>query len=304
MTLTELRYIVALAREQHFGRAAAECFVSQPTLSAGVKKLEKELGIELFERTRSAVRVSDMGERIIQQARKVLEEADAVKELAKEGKDQLSTPLRVGVIYTIGPYLFPHLVPKLAELAPGMPLYIEENFTAVLRRKLRQSELDAILIALPFTEPDVLTLPVYDEAFRVLMPGHHPWAERDAINKEELSRDEVLLLGEGHCFRDQILEACPVLSVNEGHDGSGVEATSLETIRHMVASGMGISILPESALGNNYYAPNVLTSKPFSTPRPERTVALAWRASFPRPKAIDVLAGALKQCTDIKRIKD
>ncbi|MET4692427.1 hydrogen peroxide-inducible genes activator [Endozoicomonas lisbonensis] len=304
MTLTELRYIVALAREQHFGRAAAECFVSQPTLSAGVKKLEKELGVELFERTRNAVRVSDMGQRIIQQARKVLEEADAVKELAKEGKDQLSTPLRVGAIYTIGPYLFPHLVPKLAELAPEMPLYIEENFTAVLRRKLRQGELDAIIIALPFTEPDVLTLPIYDEAFRVLMPGHHPWAERDAINKDELSRDEVLLLGEGHCFRDQILEACPLLGVHEGHDGSGVEATSLETIRHMVASGMGISILPESALGNNYYAPDVLTSKPFSAPGPERTVALAWRASFPRPKAIDVLAAALKQCTDINRIED
>ncbi|AMO54437.1 LysR family transcriptional regulator [Endozoicomonas montiporae] len=304
MTLTELRYIVALAREQHFGRAAAECFVSQPTLSAGVKKLEKELGIELFERTRNAVRVSDMGQRIIQQARKVLEEADAVKELAKEGKDQLSTPLRVGAIYTIGPYLFPHLVPKLAELASDMPLYIEENFTAVLRRKLRQGELDAIIIALPFTEPDVLTLPIYDEAFRILMPGHHPWAEREAINKDELSRDEVLLLGEGHCFRDQILEACPVLGVHDGDDGSGVEATSLETIRHMVASGMGISILPESALGNNYYAPDVLTSKPFSTPRPERTVALAWRASFPRPKAIDVLAAALKQCTDINRIED
>ena len=304
MTLTELRYIVALAREQHFGRAAAECFVSQPTLSAGVKKLEKELGVELFERTRNAVRVSDMGQRIIQQARKVLEEADAVKELAKEGKDQLSTPLRVGAIYTIGPYLFPHLIPRLAELAPEMPLYIEENFTAVLRRKLQQGELDAIIIALPFTEPDVLTLPIYDEAFRVLMPGHHPWAERDAINKDELSRDEVLLLGEGHCFRDQILEACPLLGVHEGHDGSGIEATSLETIRHMVASGMGISILPESALGNNYYAPNVLTSKPFSVPGPERTVALAWRASFPRPKAIDVLAAALKQCTDINRIED
>lgn len=304
MTLTELRYIVALAREQHFGRAAAECFVSQPTLSAGVKKLEKELGIELFERTRNAVRVSDMGQRIIQQARKVLEEAYAVKELAKEGKDQLSTPLRVGAIYTVGPYLFPHLVPKLVELAPEMPLYIEENFTAVLRRKLRQGELDAIIIALPFTEPDVLTLSIYEEAFRVLMPGHHPWAERDAINKNELSRDEVLLLGEGHCFRDQILEACPLLGVHEGHEGSGVEATSLETIRHMVASGMGISILPESALGNNYYAPNVLTSKPFSVPRPERTVALAWRASFPRPKAIDVLAAALKQCTDINRIED
>ena len=248
--------------------------------------------------TRNAVRVSDMGQQIIQQARKVLEESDKVTSMAKAGKDQLSTPLRVGAIYTIGPYLFPHLVPKLADQAADMPLYIEENFTAVLRRKLRQGELDAIIIALPFTEPDVLTLPIYDEDFRVLMPGQHPWAEREAIRKEELSRNEVLLLGEGHCFRDQILEACPMLSAanSGGDDGSGIEATSLETIRHMVASGMGVSILPESALGNNYYAPDVLTSKPFSDPKPQRTVALAWRASFPRPKAIDVLAAALKEC--------
>lgn len=299
MTLTELRYIVTLAQEQHFGRAAAKCFVSQPTLSVGVKKLEDELGVALFERSRSSVRVTPMGEQVISQAQKVLEEAAAVKQVAKAGRDQLSTPLRVGAIYTIGPYLFPHLVPQLAQAAPGMPLYIEENFTAVLRKKLRMGELDAIIIALPFTEPDVLTLPLYDEPFRVLLPGGHHWCQREEIDPAELVSEELLLLGEGHCFRDQVLEACPLLAQKDesGEETGGIEATSLETIRHMVASGMGISVLPQSALVDSHYAPDVLTSRPFRSPSPGRTVALAWRASFPRPKAIDALSAALRLCS-------
>ena len=299
MTLTELRYIVTLAQEQHFGRAAAKCFVSQPTLSVGVKKLEEELGVALFERTRNAVRVTQIGEVVVSQAQKVLEEASAVKQLAKSGQDQLSTPLRVGAIYTIGPYLFPHLVPQLANLAPSMPLYIEENFTAVLRKKLRMGELDAIIIALPFSEPDVLTKALYDEPFKVLLPSGHPWEEQKEIDMQDLSQEELLLLGEGHCFRDQILEACPMLAAKKeaGADGSGIEATSLETIRHMVASGMGISVLPQSALVDSHYAPNVLSTRPFKSPAPDRTVALAWRASFPRPKAVDVLAEVLRKCS-------
>ncbi|WP_257267242.1 hydrogen peroxide-inducible genes activator [Endozoicomonas sp. ONNA2] len=303
MTLTELRYIVTLAREQHFGKAASKCFVSQPTLSVGVKKLEDELGVALFERTRNAVHVTPMGELIVSQAQKVLEEASAIKQLAKSGQDQLSSPLRVGAIYTIGPYLFPHLIPQLAQSASNMPLYIEENFTAVLRRKLRLGELDAIIIALPFNEPDVLTRSLYDEPFRVLLPGGHPLESQSAIDPADLAKEELLLLGEGHCFRDQVLEACPMLASKKEaggdalHDGSGIEATSLETIRHMVASGMGISVLPQSAIVDHHYAPNILSSRPFCPPAPGRTVALAWRASFPRPKAIDVLSDALRQCS-------
>ncbi|MFK0570291.1 hydrogen peroxide-inducible genes activator [Endozoicomonas sp.] len=298
MTLTELRYIVTLAQEQHFGRAASKCFVSQPTLSVGVKKLEDELGVALFERTRNAVRITPMGELIIRQGQKVLEEAAAIKQLAKTGQDQLSTPLRIGAIYTIGPYLFPHLIPELSKVAPKMPLYIEENFTAVLRRKLRLGELDAIIIALPFNEPDVVTQSLYDEPFCVLLPGGHPWEKKAQINPADLAKEELLLLGEGHCFRDQILEACPVLArKKDAGDGSGIEATSLETIRHMVASGMGISVLPQSAVVDHHYAPNILSTRPFRSPSPGRTVALAWRASFPRPKAIDALSDALRQCS-------
>lgn len=298
MTLTELRYIVTLAQEHHFGRAAERCFVSQPTLSVAVKKLEEELGVALFERSKSTVQVTPLGEQIVEQAQRVLEQSSIIKELANAGKDQLSSPLRVGAIFTIGPYLFPHLVPELARTAPQMPLYIEEGFTASLRNKLRSGELDAIIVSLPFTEPDVVTKSLYEEEFEVLMPANHPWVAKESINKEDLLNERLLLLGEGHCFRDQILETCPAIShqLNSPSNTLTAEGGSLETIRHMVASGLGVTILPHSAIGTSHYEAGVLASRPFTPEAPSRTVAIAWRASFPRPKAIDALTKAITAC--------
>ncbi len=300
MTLTELRYIVTLAQEQHFGRAAERCHVSQPTLSVGVKKLEDELGVLIFERSKSAVRLTPVGEGIVTQAQKVLEQAQGIRELAQAGKNQLAAPLRVGAIYTVGPYIFPHLIPQLHRVAPDMPLYIEENFTHVLRDKLRTGELDAIIIALPFQEADVLTKALYDEPFYVLMPAEHPWTARQTVDAEMLNDKSLLLLGEGHCFRDQVLEACPTQGGRRGEEASKhttVESSSLETIRHMVASGLGISVLPLSAVDSHHYAPGVLEVRPLSPPVPYRTVAIAWRASFPRPKAIEILADSIRLCS-------
>lgn len=298
MTLTELRYIVTLAQEQHFGRAAERCHVSQPTLSVGVKKLEDELGVMIFERSKSAVRTTPVGEGIVAQAQKVLESAQGIRELAQVGKNQLAAPLRVGAIYTVGPYLFPHLIPQLHRVAPQMPLYIEENFTHVLRDKLRNGELDAIIIALPFQEADVLTKVLYDEPFTVLMPANHPWTAKASIDSALLNDKSLLLLGEGHCFRDQVLEACPTLGKGgEINKHTTVESSSLETIRHMVASGLGISVLPLSAVDSHHYAPGVIAVRPLTPPVPFRTVAIAWRASFPRPKAIDVLADSIRLCS-------
>ncbi|MFC3608277.1 hydrogen peroxide-inducible genes activator [Stutzerimonas tarimensis] len=297
MTLTELRYIVTLAQEQHFGRAAERCHVSQPTLSVGVKKLEDELGILIFERTKSAVRLTPVGEGIVTQAQKVLEQAQSIRELAQAGKNQLATPLKLGAIYTIGPYLFPHLIPQLHRVAPDMPLYIEENFTHVLRDKLRTGELDAIIIALPFQEADVLTLPLYDEPFCVLMPSGHPWTRLEAVPSEMLNDKSLLLLGEGHCFRDQVLEACPAGRKGDQAQHTTVESSSLETIRHMVASGLGVSVLPLSAVDSHHYSPGVIEIRPMAAPVPFRTVAIAWRASFPRPKAIEILADSLRLCS-------
>ena len=298
MTLTELRYIVTLAQERHFGRAAERCFVSQPTLSVAVKKLEEELGVALFERSKSTVQVTPLGEKVVEQAQRVLEQASVIRELANEGKDQLSNPLRVGAIYTIGPYLFPHLIPELAQSAPRMPLYIEENFTAELRRKLRSGELDAIIVALPFTEADVVTRQLYEEPFEVLLPSGHPWTAKTTIDKEDLLTERLLLLGEGHCFRDQILEACPAIStqLNSPTNTLTAEGGSLETIRHMVASKLGITVLPRSAIGTGHYEAGMLESRPFTPQAPSRAVAIAWRASFPRPKAIDALINGIEQC--------
>lgn len=295
MTLTELRYIVTLAKERHFGRAAEKCFVSQPTLSVAVKKLEGELNVAIFERSKSSVSPTPLGEEIIQQAEKVLAEARILKELAETGKDQLSSPLKVGAIFTIGPYLFPHLVPQVHQQAPQMSLFIEESYTAVLRRQLRDGELDAIIVALPFTEPDVMTRPLYDESFVVVMRKDHELAKLDCIQADMLTEHNLLLLGEGHCFRDQVLELCPALIQQRNNNvGSVTQGSSLETLKYMVATGLGITVLPESAVGN--LDAKIITTRPFASPAPSRTVALAWRASFPRGQAIDLLLDTAGKC--------
>ena len=212
MTLSELKYIVALSQERHFGRAAERCFVSQPTLSVAIKKLEDELGVSLFERSKNAVNLTPLGEQIVKQAQVVLENAASIKSIAEGGKDQLTGPLKIGAIFTIGPYLFPHLIPQVQSLAPNMPLYIEENYTRVLRKKLRDGELDMIIIALPFTEPDVLTKALYDEPFEVLLPHDHAWSKKKQINPDLLPDSDLLLLGDGHCFRDQVIDMCPAIA--------------------------------------------------------------------------------------------
>lgn len=296
MTLSELRYIVAVARERHFGRAAERCHVSQPTLSVAVKKLEDELGITLFERSRQDVSLTDIGRRIVSQAQRVLEEVDVLKAMAVADKDPLVGALRLGVIYTIGPYLLPHLIPLLHERAPRMPLVIEENYTARLSEKLKQGELDAILIALPFEEAGVVTRAVYDEPFVVVLPASHPWQERETVDNSEIGEENLLLLGAGHCFRDQVLNACPACHRSVQREDSlqkSVEGSSLETIRHMVASGMGITVLPCTAAGADRYEQRLLAVRRFTPPAPQRRVALAWRRSFPRPEAIDALQQAI-----------
>jgi LysR family hydrogen peroxide-inducible transcriptional activator len=297
MTLNELRYVVAVGRERHFGRAADACFVSQPTLSVAVKKLEEELGVSLFERGAGEVTVTEIGARVIARAQRVLEEAQAVAELARGSRDPLVGHLRLGAIYTIGPYLLPHLVPLLMQRAPNMPLIIEENFTAVLSERLKRGELDVIILSLPFDEPGMLTLPVYDEDFVVLLPGAHPWAQREGIDPEQLAEEPVLLLGPGHCFRDQVIEACPqcLRGSRAGVElQRGLEGSSLETIRYMVASNLGITILPCSAAIEDRISARVTCARPFTGQPPTRRVALAWRKSFPRVEVVYALAHAIR----------
>ena len=297
MTLTELRYIVAVARERHFGRAAETCFVSQPTLSVAVKKLEEELGLQLFERGPGEVSVTPSGQKIVAQAQRVLEEAARIKELAAAGRDPLAGPLRLGAIYTIGPYLLPKLIPILRRAAPQMQLHIQENFTHVLAELLKNGEVDVILIALPFAEPGIETRAVYDEPFMVAVPKGHAWDGRKRpVSSEELTKESLLLLGEGHCFRDQVLDICHVVRAKERSPlARTVEGGSLETIRQMVAGGVGVTVLPSTSITSSTSS-DLIRVLPFARPAPTRRVGLAWRKSYPRPEAIEALRKSILAC--------
>ena len=297
MTLTELRYVVTLAQLQHFGKAAERCNVNQSTLSIAVKKLEGELGIELFERSKSSVRPTPIGERVIIQAQRVLEEAAAIKDIAMSGKDQLNSPLHVGAIFTVGPYLFPHFIPPLQTSAPQMPLIIEESYTSTLRKRLRNGEVDVIIVALPFSEPDVVVQPLYDEPFVVLLPQSASALSDKAkpLSAAILDDENVLMLGEGHCFRDQVIEALPNISTAAKCRLASVrtmtEGSSLETLCYMVASGLGITILPQNCCHRRrILAKNGLVhSALFGCEHHRRALAaLAWRASFPRHRAMSM----------------
>lgn len=298
MTLNELRYIVAVARERHFGHAAEACFVSQPTLSVAVKKLEDELGLPLFERSKNEVTVTASGEAVIAQAQRVLEQAEQLKQLASQGRDPLNGTLRLGAIYTIAPYVLPQLIPRLRRMAPNMPLLIEENFTAQLTERLKQGDLDVIVISLPYDEAGVRTLPLYEEPFDVLLPAGHAWEALEQIDAKTLAEGNLLLLGAGHCFRDQVLAMCPGCSRSaaRGSMQKTLEGGSLETIRHMVASGAGVTVLPRTSIEANRHERNLLVVKPFAAPVPTRRVALAWRTSFPRPQAVQAIAQAVQAC--------
>jgi LysR family transcriptional regulator, hydrogen peroxide-inducible genes activator len=313
MTLTELKYIVAVARERHFGRAAEACFVSQPTLSVAIKKLEEELELKLFERNASEVAVTPLGEEIVRQAQVVLEQAAAIKEIAKRGKDPLAGPLRLGVIYTIGPYLLPDLVRQVIERTPQMPLMLQENLTVKLLEQLRLGEIDCAILAEPFPDTNLAIAPLYDEPFIAVVPVGHALARQDSVTAEELKRETMLLLGNGHCFRDHVLEVCPEFA-RYASDAEGIrksfEGSSLETIKHMVAAGMGITLVPRLSVPSSALGPGARLPPPGSGPGdagyvrylpfegepPTRRVVLAWRRSFTRYEAIASLRNAIYAC--------
>ena len=317
MTLTELKYLVALARERHFGRAAEACFVSQPTLSVAIKKLEHELEVKLFERSASEVTVTALGEQIVRQAQVVLEQAAAIKELAQRGQDPLAGPLTLGVIYTIGPYLLPDLVRQAIERTPQMPLMLQENFTLRLLEMLRTGEIDCAILAEPFADTGLASAPLYDEPFLAAVPSNHPLAARASVSSHDLKQETMLLLGTGHCFRDHVLEVCPEFarySSNAEGIRKSFEGSSLETIKHMVAAGMGITLVPRlsvprqalqaggrrrrgtsASTDENFVRYLPIRDGPAAQP-PSRRVVLAWRRSFTRYEAIAALRNAIYAC--------
>jgi LysR family hydrogen peroxide-inducible transcriptional activator len=309
MTLTELKYIVAVAREKHFGKAAEACFVSQPTLSVAIKKLEDELEIKLFERSANEVSVTPLGEDIVRQAQSVLEQAAAIKEIAKRGKDPLAGPLKLGIIYTIGPYLLPDLVRQSITRTPQMPLMLQENFTVRLLEMLRTGEIDCAIMAEPFPDTGLAIAPLYDEPFLAAVPTSHAFADRETITSQELKSETMLLLGTGHCFRDHVLEVCPEFA-RFSSDAEGIrksfEGSSLETIKHMVAAGMGVTLVPRLSVPKDALAPRTTKRRrdddpyvryiPFDGDPPTRRVVLAWRRSFTRYEAIAALRNSVYAC--------
>jgi LysR family hydrogen peroxide-inducible transcriptional activator len=308
MTLTELKYIVAVAREKHFGKAAEACYVSQPTLSVAIKKLEEELEVKLFERSANEVTVTPLGEDIVRQAQSVLEQAANIREIAKRGKDPLAGPLRLGVIYTIAPYLLPDLVKNVIAKTPQMPLMLQENFTVKLLEMLRTGEIDCAIMAEPFPDTGLAVAPLYDEPFVAVVPSKHPLAGRKFITSELLKKETMLLLGTGHCFRDHVLEVCPEFA-RFASDAEGIrksfEGSSLETIKHMVAAGMGVTLVPRLGVPRNALLPQAKRGPddepyvkylPFDGDPPTRRVVLAWRRSFTRYEAIAALRNAIYAC--------
>ena len=310
MTLTELKYIVAVARERHFGKAADACFVSQPTLSVAVKKLEEELDVKLFERSANEITVTPLGEEIVRQAQSVLEQAANIKDIAKRGKDPLEGALKLGVIYTIAPYLLPDLVRQVITHLPQMPLMLQENFTVKLLEMLRTGEIDCAILAEPFPDAGLAVAPLYDEPFFAAVPMQHPLAKLSSVTTEALKSETMLLLGSGHCFRDHVLEVCPEFA-RFSSDAEGIrksfEGSSLETIKHMVAAGMGITLVPRLSVPAQALEPSkrrrddafvkylpVQDGK--GVPPPTRRVVLAWRRSFTRYEAIAALRNAVYAC--------
>ena len=292
MTLSELRFVVSVAQEKNFRRAAAKSFVSQPALSLAIKKIENELGVLIFERNRMGISLTTVGEKIVNQAQIVLEEVDKIKAISVAERNTQQVEVKIGLIYSIAPYLLPSIIPLVKSLTPEIILDAEEDITTNLAKKLDEGSIDAAIIALPFDVPGIETQPLYDEPFKVLIPTKHPWNNKQKINAKELKNEKILLLDNTHCFSMQVREACPGIS-----DKAEVQAgTSLETIRNMVASNLGISILPQSATANNY-SNDLINILPFESPIPFRRVAMAFRRGSSKQSS---LVKIVKSITSVK----
>lgn len=292
LKLKDLRYLVALADTRHFGRAAAKCFVSQPTLSAQLKKLEDYLGVTLVERQPKRVALTESGEAIVARARRILQDSDEIVTLARHSRDPLGGKLRVALIPTIGPYLLPHIAPKLRRALPDLKLMLYEHQTGPLLEKLRAGEIDLGILALPVDLDGLESRMLFEEPFTLAVPANHPLAGAKSIKPSDLDEQILLLLEDGHCLRDQALEICKRVHVRENED---FRATSLETLRQMVAAGLGLTLLPQMAAKGPYVQPRGMTIRPFSKPAPLRQIGAVWRKSTTRAAAIEAVCDVIQK---------
>lgn len=290
--LKDLRYLVAVADAGHFGKAAERCFVSQPTLSAQLKKLEEYLGVTLIERQSKGAILTPAGEDIVLRARRIIEASDEVMDIASTHRDPLAGKLRIAFLPTIGPYLLPHVAGALRAALPRLELMLYEYQTAPMLQKLRAGEIDLGVLALPVEDDSLAVESLYDEAFLVAIPDDHPMAGLQTIRVKDLEGATLLLLEDGHCLRDQALDVCNRIEVHEKQD---FRATSIETLRQMVAAGTGLTLLPELAARGNYAHTQGLALRPFADPVPTRHVGAVWRKSNPRLAAIQAVNRILQQ---------
>ncbi len=290
ITFTELRYVVAVADNGHFGRAAAACHVSQPTLSTQIKKLEEQLGAPLFERGSKRTELTLLGNRVVERARVILEEMRGIGELANGDRAPLQGTFRLGTIPTLGPYILPWLLRALPKKFTKLRLLPREGFTATLLDELSSHRLDAALLALPVAAPALVSKPLFDEPFFVLAPASSRLATHRQIRTRDLDDQRVLLLSEGHCLRGQALEIC---GQGRGSDDDDLRATSLETIRYLVAAGMGCTLLPALAVPSLAHGKDVV-ARPFSKPAPNRRIGLVWRRSLPDQASVEALSAFIR----------
>jgi LysR family hydrogen peroxide-inducible transcriptional activator len=294
MNLRDLQYIIAVAETHHFGQAAERCFVSQPTLSGQIKKLEEELGVAVFERTNRSVEITPIGESILVHARQIMEQADAIEQLARAAQDPLAGPLRIGAIPTLSPYLMPLILLPLKKQHPQMKLVLSEELTDTLLQRLRNHEIDAALLATPVEEADLTTMPLFEEPFWIAYPRKHAFYTKDKITRKDLENEHLLLLAEGHCLADQAMEVCHMQERSAKGDFADLRAASLETLIQLVAAGFGTTLVPALAMRGSWMTGSGVVAQPLDLPHASRRVSLVYRNSFPRRAALEAFADIIR----------
>jgi LysR family hydrogen peroxide-inducible transcriptional activator len=294
MNLRDLSYIIAVAETRHFGRAAERCFVSQPTLSGQIKKLEEELGVAIFERTNRAVEITPVGEAILKHARQIMEQADIIEQLARASQDPLAGPLRIGAIPTLSPYLMPLILLPLKKQHPQMKLVLSEELTNTLLERLRNHEIDAALLATPVKEPDLASMPLFDEPFWIAYPRKHPFYTKESITRKDLESVELLLLAEGHCLADQAMEVCHLQQRSGQGELADLRAASLETLLQLVGAGFGCTLVPALAMRGSWTTGSGVVAQPLTLPDAYRRISLVYRQSFPRRSALEAFATIIR----------
>lgn len=293
MNLRDLRYFVAIAETLHFGKAAERCFVSQPTLSGQIRKLEESLGVTLFERTSKSVTITPIGTSLLAHARRTLEEADALTEAARTHRDPLADPLRLGALPTISPYLMPLILRPLREHHPQLRLVLSEELTQQLLERLDKHEIDAALIATPVDDPDLVARPLFDEPFWLAHPSNHPLYTKESITRADLESLDVLMLAGGHCLADQVREVCRLVEGRSEGAMADLRAASLETLLQLVGAGFGCTLVPALAMRGTWMTDAGVVVRKLDLPDAYRRVSLVWRRTFPRTAALEVVMEAI-----------